>query len=194
VVVDASGNAWYGIVGACPTACPTGTPADDNTTAATGVEEVTPGLTSSVITTLGPQNEVANTTLGAQATGIPSIDGAGTLYLSDNIGAGALGIHVYSTVSATASSLTGGQVISPPSGYLGCYLATSSTTTCGTGSSSAVYNSRETAVDSTGSVWADISTTGGLTQLIGLGAPTWPLLQTGKPGLSPGSATVTPLP
>jgi hypothetical protein len=194
VVVDASGNAWYGIVGTCPTSCGTSTPADDNTTGATGVEEVTPGLTSSVITTLSPQSEVANATLGAEATGIPSIDGAGTLYLSDNIGAGALGIHVYSTLSGTTGSLTGGQVLSPPSGYLGCYLATPATTTCGAGSSSAVYNSRETAVDSTGSVWADISTTGGLTQLIGLGAPSWPLLQTGKPGLSPGNSAVTPLP
>src|ERR1039458_2761463 len=41
-------------------------------------------------------------------------------------------------------------------------------------------------------VWAGI-TSGGFTQLIGLGAPSWPLLQTGKPGLSPGSTTVTPL-
>jgi hypothetical protein len=57
----------------------------------------------------------------------------------------------------------------------------------------AVYNPREIAIDSTGSVWAGI-TSGGLTQLIGLAAPSWPLLQTGKPGLSPGSSTVTPLP
>ena len=77
VVVDASGNAWYGIVG---------NPA--NTTTTTGVEEVTPSFTSSVITSLNPQAEVANATLGAQATGIPSIDGAGTIYLSDNIGCG----------------------------------------------------------------------------------------------------------
>ena len=71
------------------------------------------------------------TTLNASATGIPSIDGAGTLFLSDNIVAG---IHVYSTMSSTTSSLTGGQVISPPSGYLACYLSTAATTTCGTGS------------------------------------------------------------
>ena len=193
VVVDASGNAWYGIVGTCPTACPTGTPADDNTPTATGVEEVIPSLTSSVITGLAPQAEVANATLGAGATGIPSIDGAGTLYLSDNIGTAQHGIHAYSTV-AVSSNNTASQVLSPPSGYVGCYLATAATTTCGTGTASAVYNPRETAVDSTGSVWADISTSGGLTQIIGLGAPSWPLLQTGKPGLSPGLTTVTPLP
>ncbi len=203
VVVDASGNAWYGIVGTCPTACPTGTPADDNTTAATGVEEVTPALTSSAITSLNPQPLTATTVsvpLGARATGIPAIDGAGALYLSDNLGAATpatvLGVHVYSTVPVTSSN-TGGQVLSPPSGYLGCYLATASATVCGNVSTnsftSATYNPREAAVDSTGSVWAGI-TTGGFTQFIGLGAPTWPLLATGKPGLSPGLSTVAPLP
>jgi hypothetical protein len=135
---------------------------------------------------------IANATLGAKASQIPGIDGAGSIYLPDNQGAGALGVHVYSSVAVTSSD-TGGQVLSPATGYLGCYLATSSTTTCGTLSSSAVYNPREIAIDSTGSVWAGI-TSGGLTQLIGLGAPTWPLLATGLPGLSPGLSTVTPLP
>ncbi len=181
VVADSSGNAWFGMVGTT------------NSPTITGVEEVIPGLTSSVITTLNPQTLVTGTTLNASATGIPSIDGAGTLYLSDNIGAGALGIHAYSTVAATSSD-TGGQVLSPPSGYLACYLATPTTTTCGSGTTSAVYNPRASAVDSTGSVWADISTTGGLTQLIGLAAPSWPLLATGKPGLSPGLSAPAPLP
>src|ERR1039457_6685276 len=67
------------------------------------------------------------------------------------------------------SSNTGGQVLSPPAGYLGCYLATS-TTTCGTGSSSAVDNPRDIQIDSTGSVWAGI-TSGGLTQLMVLALP-----------------------
>jgi hypothetical protein len=179
VVIDASGNAWYGITGS-------------NTVTTTGIEEVIPTLSSSVITGITPQSLIANATLGAKASQIPGIDGAGSVYLPDNQGSGALGIHVYSTV-AVASSDTGGQVLSPPSGYLGCYLNPSTATTCGTGSSSAVYNPREIAIDSTGSVWAGI-TSGGLTQLIGLAAPSWPLLQTGKPGLSPGSSTVTPLP
>lgn len=179
LVFDASGNAWYGI---------TGNGSGSNAPTETGVEEVIPVLTSSVITSLSPQSEVANATLGANATGIPSMDGAGTVYLADNIVAG---IHAYSTVAVTGNT---SQVLSPPTGYLACYLATAATTTCGTGASGAVYNPRETAVDSTGSVWADISTTGGLTQLIGLGAPSWPLLQTGKPGLSPGNVAVTPLP
>jgi hypothetical protein len=179
VVVDASGNAWYGITGSL-------------TVTTTGIEEVVPAFTSSVITGLTPQSLIANATLGAKASQIPGIDGAGSIYLPDNQGAGALGVHVYSSVAVTSSD-TGGQVLSPATGYLGCYLATSSTTTCGTLSSSAVYNPREIAIDSTGSVWAGI-TSGGLTQLIGLGAPTWPLLATGLPGLSPGLSTVTPLP
>jgi hypothetical protein len=129
--------------------------------------------------------------------GIPGIDGAGTIYLSDNLSSTELtplGIHVYSTVAVPGNT---SQVLSPPSGYLGCYLATSSSTTCGTFSSesyaSAVYNPREIVIDSTGSVWAGI-TTGGFTQFIGLGAPSWPLLQTGKPGFSPGNTAATPLP
>lgn len=183
LAVDASGNAWYGSTGS-------------NTVTTTGIEEVTPTLTSSVITSLTPQSLVANATLGAYATGMPGIDGAGTIYLSDNLGSTeltALGIHVYSTVAVPGNT---SQVLSPPSGYLGCYLATSSTTTCGIlgGSyASAVYNSRDVVIDSTGSVWAGI-TSGGFTQLIGLAAPSWPLLATGRPGQHPGDGTATPLP
>jgi hypothetical protein len=186
LAIDASGNAWYGITGS-------------NSTTTTGIEEVIPTLTSGVITGITPQSLITGTTLDAWATGIPEIDGAGTLYLSDNLSSTeltGLGIHVYSTVSTTTSSNTGGQVLSPPSGYLGCYLATAATTACGPvggAYNSAVYNPRNAVVDSTGSVWAGI-TSGGFTQLVGLGAPSWPLLQTGKPGLSPGSSTVTPLP
>jgi len=186
LAVDASGNAWYGIVGT-------------NTLASAGVEEVIPTLSSSVITSITPQALVSGSTIGTYTTGIPGIDGAGTLFLSDNLSSTestALGVHVYSTVSTTSSSLTASQVLSPPSGYLGCYLATATTTACGAvGGSypSAIYNPREAAIDSTGSVWVGI-TSGGFTQLIGLGAPSWPLLATGKPGLSPGLIAVTPLP
>ena len=181
VVVDASGNAWYGITGS-------------NTVTTTGIEEVIPTLTSSVITSLTPQALIANATLGAKASQLPGIDGAGTVYLPDNQGTGSLGIHAYSTVAATSSD-TGGQVLSPPSGYLGCVI-TGAATTCDTGataSNAAVYNPRNVVIDSTGSIWSGI-TSGGLTQLVGLGAPTWPLLSVGKPGLSPGLSTVTPLP
>ena len=184
LVVDAGGNAWYGSTGS-------------NTVTTTGIEEVVPTLNgSSVITSLTAGSLVANATLGAYSTGLPAIDGAGTIYLADNLGSTeltALGIHVYSTVAVSGNA---SQVLSPPSGYLGCYLATSSTTTCGIlgGSyASAVYNSRGALIDSTGSIWAGI-TTGGFTQLIGLAAPSWPLLATGRPGQHPGDGAAVPLP
>ena len=185
LAIDASGNAWYGSTAS-------------NSVTTTGVEEVEPVLTSSVITSLNPQSLVANATLGAYSTGLPGIDGAGTIYLADNEStteSTPLGIHVYSTVAVTGNT---SQVLSPSSGYQGCYLATSSTTTCGLVNSSqyspsAVYNARTALADSTGSLWAGI-TSGGFTQFIGLAAPSWPLLQTGKPGLSPGNTAVTPLP
>jgi hypothetical protein len=178
LVIDASGNAWYGITGS-------------NTVTTTGIEEVIPTVTSSVITSIVPQPLIANATLGAKASQLPGMDGSGSVYLPDNQGTGSLGLHVYSTTTAT--------VLSPPSGYLGCVIATSGAgagVTCNAGATAAnaaVYNPRNVAIDSTGSVWSGI-TSGGLTQLIGLGAPTWPLLSVGKPGLSPGSSTVTPLP
>jgi hypothetical protein len=185
LAIDASGNAWYGSTGS-------------NSVTTTGVEEVEPVLTSSVITSLSPQSLVANATLGAYSTGLPGIDGAGTVYLSDNestTDSTPLGIHAYSTVAVTGNT---SQVLSPPSGYQGCYLATSSTTTCGLVNAAqsypaAVYNARGALADSTGSVWAGI-TSGGFTQFIGLAAPSWPLLATGRPGQHPGDGTATPLP
>jgi hypothetical protein len=203
LAIDANQNVWaapyYTVTGYTansPMVLPNLTPggaATYTTSGTTGIEEIIPTLTSGVITSITAQSLITGTALGAKASQIPGIDGAGTIYLPDNQGSGLLGVHAYSSVAVTSSN-TGSQVLSPPAGYLGCYLATPTTTICGTGSSSAVYNPREISIDSTGSVWAGISTSGGLTQLIGLGAPTWPLLQTGKPGLSPGSSTVTPLP
>ena len=185
LAVDASGNAWYGSTGS-------------NSVTTTGIEEVEPVLTSSVITSLNPQSLVANATLGAYSTGLPGIDGAGTIYLADNeslTDATPLGIHAYSTVAVTGNT---SQVLSPPSGYQGCYLATSSTTTCGLVNASqsypaAVYNARGALVDSTGSLWAGI-TSGGFTQFIGLAAPSWPLLASGRPGQHPGDGVATSLP
>jgi len=182
LVVDASGNAWFGLTGS-------------NTTATTGLEEVIPTTASSVITALTAQAPITTTALGAKASQLPGIDGAGTIFIPDNQGTGGLGVHVYSTVAGTSSSLTSSQVLSPPQGYLGCQLITTATT-CGTGataSNAAVYNPRQVVIDSTGSVWAGI-TSSGVTQLIGLGAPTWPLLSVGQPGVAPGLSAPAPLP
>ncbi len=186
VVIDASGNAWYGITGS-------------NTATTTGIEEVIPTLTNSVITSLTPQPLVANATLYAYSSQIPGIDGAGTIYLPDNYGLtnGSVtqGIHIYSSVAVSGSN-TGTQVLSPPIGIQGCLPSTTAPITCGAGVSTnpfPIYNPRQIVIDSTGSVWAGI-TSGGFAQLIGLGAPSWPLLSVGKPGLAPGLTTVMPLP
>jgi len=175
MVTDASGNAWYGISGFTSV-----------TTA--GLEEVVPNSFTAPITSLTPGSLIANATLGAKTTNMPAIDGAGSVYLSDTSGGGALGLHVYSTT--TASTATSSNVLSPPSGYLGCYPTSTTATTCPNGS---VYSPHQAAIDSTGSVWTAM-TSGGFSQLIGLAAPTWPLLSIGKPGLSPGSTVVAPLP
>jgi hypothetical protein len=100
------------------------------------------------------------------------------------------GLHAYST--------TTGYVLSPTLGFISCYLATTATTTCASTSTSPyaypTYSSRGIAIDSTGSVWLSNSVYATVTQLIGIAAPTNPLLAAGKPGLSPGLTAVSPLP
>lgn len=177
VVIDPSGNAWAAITGS-------------NTTATTGIQQLVPsGLLNATSFTAQPQ--IFGTTagsngnvLGTAATQEMAIDGAGTIFIPDN-NSNTLGIHMYSTV--TSNTLT------PPTGLKSCYLATTSTTTCGLTSSAAIYNPRQPVVDSTGSVWAGI-TTGGVTQIIGVAAPSYPLLQVGRPSQSPGLTGTNPLP
>jgi hypothetical protein len=182
VVIDASGDAWYGLTGS-------------NTTATAGVEEVIPALTSGVITSLSPQTLVTGSALGASSVQLPGMDGAGTVYLPDYNGAGLRGIHVYATASLSSSN-SSSQIISPPVGYLGCLQQVNGTTgaiTCGTGANAAVNGPRNVLVDSTGSVWSG-SSGGGVVQMIGLGAPAWPLLQSEKQGLAAGLTTPMTLP
>lgn len=182
LVIDASANAWYGMVGS-------------PSITTTGLEEVIPTTTNGVITSLSPQAVATGSAIYSAALLYPGIDGAGTVFIPDATNA-TEGIHVYSTIAGTTSSNTGTQALSPPIGYLGCYPVATSPTTCGSGTSTApyaVYDSRVISVDSTGSVWTGINS-GGFTQLIGLAAPSWPLLASGNPGLSPGLTAVSPLP
>jgi hypothetical protein len=182
LVIDASANAWYDMVGS-----PSAT--------TSGVEEVIPALTNSVITGLTPQAVAASALLQATFPQYPAIDGAGTIF-TPNTTSPATGLLVYSTVASTVSTGNGSQILSPSGGYLGCYPLSTSPTTCGNGTTSApyaVYNPKSVSIDSTGSVWTAIST-GGFTQMVGLAAPSWPLLASGNPGLSPGLTAVNPLP
>lgn len=97
-----------------------------------------------------------------------SIDGNGTVWFADNNGTTG-NIYAYNT---TSGSLTG---------YLPCYLASSSTQTC----SSAVNGMRNVAVDSTGALWIPSSPAGTVIQVFGVAAPTVPLLSQIKPGVMP---------
>ena len=184
VVFDASGNAWYDIYGTA-----------NYSTA--GIEEVVPNAHTGA-TALTPQAFISGTTAGSNAQSnilgtsdalLGAIDGAGTLFIPDNNDP-TFGIHVYLTQTNTAG---GTQILSPFHGYKSCYLPTSTSTICGTSNSAAVYNAQQLAIDSTGSIWAPLGS-GGVTQIIGAAAPSYPLLSAGKPGLSPGLTSVIPLP
>jgi hypothetical protein len=191
VSIDASGNAWYTILGGNTsyTTC-------SSSGSTSGIMEVVPSaaLSASGIT---PQSFLLNCTAGAGKTSgndignhtpeESAIDGSGTMFMGD-VYSSAYGIHAYST--------TNGYVLSPTTGFASCYLASVSSTTCATNASTLypTYDVRGIAIDSTGSVWLNSSTNATVTQVIGLAAPTYPLLSAGKPGLSPGLTAVNPLP
>jgi hypothetical protein len=182
VVFDASGNAWYDIYGT-------------GATTTSGVEEVVPNSTTA-LTSIAPGELILGSTtnpngnqLGTANPSMPSIDGAGTIFIPDTgIFATPVtyGLHIYSTVT--------GNTLSPANGITGCLLATSSTTTCATTTAGAIYEPHGAVVDSTGSVWVGQTSTGGVSQIIGVAAPTYPVLSIGKPGLSPGLTAMNPLP
>jgi len=178
IVFDASGNAWYDITGAA-------------TTPTSGLEEVVPNYSGSplAVTSLTPGTFFTGQTAGANGqilgdgtVNLAAIDGAGTMFIPDNTNNT---MHMYSTVT--------GNVLSPANGIASCLLIAATTTTCGATSSGAIYNPREEAVDSTGSLWSG-QTSGGVTQTIGIAAPAYPQLSIGKPGLSPGLTAINPLP
>ncbi|MDE1156124.1 MAG: hypothetical protein PW735_10395 [Acidobacteriaceae bacterium] len=177
-VFDPSGNAWVGITGST------------NSLANTGIVEATPNASLGA-TSISVGNLITGSTagsnsnvLGTLATQEMAIDGAGTIFIPDN-NSSTQGIHMYAT--GTSNTLT------PSTGLKSCYLATSAATTCGTGTGAAVYNPRQPAVDSTGSVWAGM-TGGGVVQLIGVAAPTYPVLAVGKWSTAPGLSTAASLP
>jgi hypothetical protein len=177
VAIDASGNAWYSIYGT-------------GTSTFAGLQEVTPNSPSS-ITVLTSSNFLSSSATGSNGiqlgantlTTVPAIDGAGTLFLGD-AGTTDYGLHVYSTITGNTLSLA--------YGLKGCLATTAAPTVCAA-STPAIYGVHGAVIDSTGSVWVDMYS-GGVSQIIGLAAPTYPALAAGKPGLSPGLSAVNPLP
>jgi hypothetical protein len=168
-VIDGNGNGWVAITGAT------------NSLTTTGIQEVMPNAKIGATATTA-QTQIFGSTagsngnvLGTLATEEMAIDGAGTIFIPDN-NASTQGIHMYSTTSANT--------LTPSTGLKSCYLSTATTTVCGTTSGAAVYNPRIPAIDSTGSVWAG-ETGGGIVQIIGVAAPTYPLLSVGRPSTMP---------
>jgi hypothetical protein len=154
VAIDSSGNAWATLYGNA------------------SIVEVTPGAVNGNGVITQPTVGSPITSPGFSTPEGMVMDGNNTLWIADN-GNSTEGLLAYNTGSSTA--------IAPPNGFKSCLVVG---TICGATTAAAIYDPRYPAVDSTGSVWAAI-TTGGVTQIIGTAAPTWPLLATGKPGVMP---------
>jgi hypothetical protein len=167
VSMDAGGNAWYTIYGTTTTS-PSSSGLVEYAPAGLSATAFPAEVGSFIPATYG----TAPDTLGLAIVNLPGIDGAGTLFLPDNTTGS---FHMYSTTTGT--------VLSPTNGIFGCGQ-TATGTTCGTGSGAAVYNPRAPVIDSTGSVWVGW-TNGGVTQMIGIAAPAYPVLAVGRPGVTP---------
>jgi hypothetical protein len=130
-------------------------------------------------------------TAGAGYTSAPTVAISGT-------GTGAVVTAILGS-GATAGTVVGYTVLSGGTGYTGTTTATltgggyTTAATATVNTSNTIYNPRQVAIDSTGSVWTGW-TSAGTTQIIGVAAPSYPLLSIGKPGLSPGLTAVNPLP
>ena len=96
-----------------------------------------------------------------------SVDGAGNIWVPNNTtGTQAIVQYVQSTGAAAS--------------YSPCYAAAGATTCA-----AALSQPQRTVIDSTGSVWITSLSNGRIYQLLGTGAPTWPQLSLGAPGVSP---------
>ena len=136
-----------------------------------GIIPLVPTLST---TTASPSvaTEVTAVTPGTEILGSPTVyigpeygavDGAGTVFAADNVGA-----RVVVTVPSTGVS----------TGLRPCIPATAGATAC-TAAFSVV---RSDSVDSTGSVWVTGSAGGNVAQIIGAAVPAWPLLSLGVLG------------
>jgi len=136
-----------------------------------GIIPLVPTLST---TTASPSvaTEVTAVTPGTELLGSPkvfvgpeygAVDGAGTVFAADNVGA-----RVVVTVPSTGVS----------TGLLPCIPATAGATAC----TAAFTVVRSDSVDSTGSLWVTGSNSGNVAQIIGAAVPAWPLLALGVLG------------
>jgi hypothetical protein len=155
LVVDASGNGWI-----------TNTAGLYKLTASGS--GTTFGITAGTLIAYTPPSG------GTASPRYVTIDGNGTLWTVDSDASYSL-ILGYSTTSSSASFIR----IKP------CAVVSNACVTSPTSSTNTVYGPRYGQPDSTGSLWVASSTNGTVQQVIGLAAPTWPLLSVLKPGVMP---------
>jgi hypothetical protein len=139
---------------------------------------------SNTLTPSGGLKSVAETVSSCSYTAGAGYSSTPTVTVTGGGGTGAaISVTVTSNKISACTVTTGG------SGYTTAPTLTlvgGSPTTAGavTASVLTIYNPRQIAIDSTGSIWMGF-TTGGATQVIGVAAPSYPLLSIGKTGLSP---------
>lgn len=102
--------------------------------------------------------------------GFPSIDGLGKAIFPDHT-SGAL--FVFDTGTNSSQAL------------LPCSLRINGSSSQNTACNSAFATPINTQVDAAGAVWTADATTGVVAKIYGVGAPAWPALATGKPGVEP---------
>jgi hypothetical protein len=150
--------------------------------------------------TLTETKGLAGSTDGVTAISTGSSSGAGctsspTVTIT---GGGGSGATATATISTSTNKVTGYTVVTNGTGYTSAPTVTDSgggctTTPTATAYMYAIYNPRQVAIDSTGSAWMGFTTTG-MSEVIGIAAPAYPLLSIGKPGLAPGLTAVQALP
>ena len=135
----------------------------------TGLFNITPTDTGITLTALtAPTTPI---TEAATTPGYDEVDGAGSIWLGANLATGVTGESIVQYVQGTGAA----------NSYQPCYAAAGATT-CSTAS---LNQPQRVQVDSTGSVWITSLNNGRVYQLLGTGAPTWPLAAYTAPGVTP---------
>ena len=155
IAVDSSGNGWI-------------------TTTTTIVPLVASGAGTSFALATGTAVSVT----GASSLRFDNMDGNNTVWTVDNSTGTAV---AYSTIKSGATPYT----LKPCIAITSAACPTPANSTASAASVPGLQGPRTVQVDSTGSVWVVGSTNGNVLQIIGAGAPTWPLLSDVKPGLMP---------
>lgn len=160
LVVDASGNGWIANSAGSGTAG--------------YIFKLTPSGSGSGFS-ISASTAIPYTAAGGTASlRYLSIDGNGTVWTFDDNAS-------YSVIVSYNPNAASQAVIK----YKPCSVVAGACTTSPTSSTNTLYGPRYGQPDSTGSLWVASSTNGTVQQLIGIAAPTWPLLAEIAPGVMP---------